>query len=526
MSVLQPTATIMCGRGMVASIDHLASQAGVAMLRAGGSAIDAAVATSAVLAVTSPHACGMGGDLFAIVAESGVDPVVMNASGRAGSGADPDQLRAEDHEVMPMRGIRSVTVPGCVDGWLSLHERYGRLSLADVLAPARDYAEFGFPASPTLAASIPAVEGIAGAEDLTDAGAPFPGTWIRRGGVSRALGAIAAHGRAGFYEGEFGEGLIGLGQGLFTAQDLRTRQSEWTQAISTTAWGHRLWTAPPNSQGYLTLAAAWIAAGLDVPLSPADPQWAHLLIESAGQAAFDRLDVLHEGADGAALIDPDRLSRRRDRISPREKASLGGRFANGDTIALCVVDEDRTGVSLIQSNAAGFGAHVVVPGARIFLHNRGIGFSLAPGSPNELAPGRRPAHTLSPLAVTTEHGELTAVAGTMGGDSQPQVLLQLMSRCLVSGEDPGSALAAGRWVLTGGTSAFETWSDGGRGIRVLLEGQGPAEWAPGLRRLGHQVDLIEPYSSAFGHAHVILADGERLIGATDPRPRFGSAAGF
>ena len=284
MSALQPTTTTMCWRGMVASIDHLASQAGVAMLRAGGSAVDAAVATSAVLAVTSPHVCGMGGDLFAVVAESGVDPVVMNASGRAGSGADPDRLRAEGHTVMPMRDIRSVTVPGCVDGWLSLHERYGRLPLGDVLAPARDYAEFGFPVSPTLAASIPRVEGIAGAEDLTRAGAPSPGTWIRRGGVARALAAIAADGRAGFYEGEFGEGLIGLGEGLFTAQDLRTRQSEWAQAISTSAWGHRLWSAPPNSQGYLTLAAAWIAAGLDVPLSPEDPQWAHLLIESSRQA--------------------------------------------------------------------------------------------------------------------------------------------------------------------------------------------------------------------------------------------------
>jgi gamma-glutamyltranspeptidase/glutathione hydrolase len=413
-----------------------------------------------------------------------------------------------------------------VDGWLSLHERYGRLSLAEVLTPARDYAEFGFPASPTLAASIPSVEGIPGAEDLTGAGAPSRGTWIRRGGVARALAAIAAGGRAAFYEGEFGEGLLSLGEGLFTGADLHAHQSEWAPALSTRAWGHRLWSAPPNSQGYLTLAAAWIAAGLDVPLSPEDPRWAHLLIESSGQAAFDRLEVLHEGADGAALIDPDRLSPRRDRISPRGKASLGGRFGPGDTIALCVVDEDRTGVSLIQSNAAGFGAHIVVPGVRIFLHNRGIGFSLVPGSPNELAPRRRPAHTLSPLAVTTEHGELAAVAGTMGGDGQPQVLLQLLSRCLLSGEDPGSALAAGRWLLAGGTSAFETWRDGGRGTRVLLEGQAPAEWEPELRRLGHQVGRTESYSSAFGHAHVILADGDRLTGATDPRPRFGSAAGF
>ncbi len=247
-----------------------------------------------------------------------------------------------------------------------------------------------------------------------------------------------------------------MGEGLFTAEDLRTRQSEWAQAISTSGWGHRLWSAPPNSQGYLTLAAAWIAAGLDVPFSPADPQWAHLLIESSRQAAFDRLDVLHEGADGAALIDPVRLSPRRERISPRQKAALGGRFANGDTIALCVVDEDRTGVSLIQSNAADFGAHIVVPGVRIFLHNRGIGFSLTPGSPNELAPRRRPAHWYSLLEVpcrafvTNATGvrarrtfSLRSPEPWAGDVASHRCSLQASgAMLLVSGEDPGSALVS------------------------------------------------------------------------------------
>jgi gamma-glutamyltranspeptidase/glutathione hydrolase len=185
---LQPAATVRAGQGMVCSVDHLATQAGVAMLHAGGTAVDAAVATSAVLSVTSPHLCGMGGDLMAVVVAPRIDPVAMNASGRAGSGADAQRLRAEGHSVMPMRGdIRSVTVPGCVDGWVALHERFGRLPLADVLAPAQSYALHGFPASPTLAASVDRVADLPEAADLTESGSVSPGTMLRRPGVARAL---------------------------------------------------------------------------------------------------------------------------------------------------------------------------------------------------------------------------------------------------------------------------------------------------------------------------------------------------
>jgi gamma-glutamyltranspeptidase / glutathione hydrolase len=527
MSELQPTATVRAGRGMVCSVDHLASRAGVAMLRAGGTAVDAAVATSAVLAVTSQHLCGMGGDLMAVVVVPGSAPVALNASGRAGSGADAARLRDEGHSVMPLRGdIRSVTVPGCVDGWLALHERFGKLPLAQVLAPAQGYARDGFPASPTLASSVARLAGLPDADDFTGVGPVAEGTVLRRPGVARALGAISASGRGGFYEGEFGEGLVALGGGEFSEDDLSTPLAQWTDALGIDAWGHRLWTVPPNSQGYLTLASAWIASGLDLPEDASDPQWPHLLIEASRQAGHDRLAVLYEGANGETLLDRAALSARRARIDPSRAVDLGDAYRAGDTVALCAVDDDRMGVSLLQSNASGYGAHIVVPQVRIFLHNRGVGFSLVPGHPGELGPRRRPPHTLSPLAVTNVDGGLRAVAGTMGGDGQPQILLQLLARALVNGEAPGSAVAAGRWLLTGGPTGFDTWHEGGNALTVEIEGQAPSSWANGLARRGHRVEVTGEFSHAFGHAHLIVANADHLAAGTDPRPRFGAAAGY
>jgi gamma-glutamyltranspeptidase/glutathione hydrolase len=512
---------------MVCAVDHLAAQAGVAMLRAGGTAADAAVATSAVLAVTAPHLCGMGGDLWAVVTPADGPPVALDASGRAGSGADADRLRAEGHRSMPLfDDVRSVTVPGCVDGWLALHERFGTLALADVLEPARVYAAEGFPASPTLASSIPRVAHLPEAADLTAGGAATAGTTLRRPGVARALADIVARGRDGFYGGEFGEGLRALGAGEFTARDLAEPLARWVDALRLSAFGHDLWTAPPSSQGYLTLASAFIASGLDLPRDPRDASWAHLLIEASRQAAHDRLAVLHEGADAGALLDPTTLAARRGRIDPQRAATLGDGYGAGDTIALCAVDRRRMGVSLIQSNASGFGSHLIVPGVRIFLHNRGLGFSLEPGHPARYAPGARPPHTLSPLAVTGPDGALRAVAGTMGGDAQPQILLQLLARWLVAGEAAGDAVAAGRWALTGGATGFDTWARHGDDLTVEVEGHAPGAWVEGLRERGHRVERTEAFSSAFGHAQLITVEADHLAGGTDPRPRFGAAAGL
>ena len=528
MTPLAPFTTRYAPNGMVCAVDHLAAEAGVALLRAGGSAADAAVAASAVLAVTTQHMCGMGGDLFALVHTGSGAPAALNASGRAGSGADAERLRAEGNQQMPFTGdIRSVPVPGCVDGWLALHERFGRLPLRDVLEPARRYALQGFPASATLAASVQRLGSLSGAEDYFEHGPPHPGDVIRRPGVARALGAIVSEGRAGFYAGEFGEGLLALGAGEYTTADLERVQADWVDPLGIRAWGQHLWTVPPNSQGYLTLAAAWMAERLDLPSEPNDPLWAHLTIEAARQAGFDRNDVLHEGADGAALLDPDRLSPRLARIDPDGAAPLAEDYAAGGTIYLCAVDRDRMGVSLIQSNAAGFGALLVVPGVRIFLQNRGIGFSLEPGHPAEYGPGKRPPHTLSPALVTGADGGLRMTIGTMGGDSQPQILLQLLARLLATHESPGTAIAAGRWALAnaGGGTGFDTWRARGD-VAVHVEGHAPAAWDEGLTERGHRVRRTEPFGHGFGHAHVILSTDDRLAGASDPRSRAGAAAGW
>ncbi len=565
---LVPAPVRYAPRGMVCAIDHLASEAGVAVLRQGGSAVDAALATSAVLAVTCQHACGMGGDLWALVHPGpGEPPVALNASGRAGSGADPGRLRDEGHRWMPAFGHpAAVTVPGCVDGWVALHERFGRLSLDEVLGAAQWYAAHGFPASPGLAASVANVAHLPEAADYLAGGSPpQAGDTIRRPGVARALAAIATGGRDAFYRGEFGEGLLSLGAGEYSEADLARSQADWVDPLVADAWGHHLWTVPPNSQGYLTLASAWIASGLDLPTDPDDPLWAHLLVEASRQAAYDRLDVLHEGADGAALVGPGRLAPRRDAIRPDRAGLIPVPAGAGDTIALCAVDSSLQGVSLVQSNASGWGSGLIVPGVRIFLHNRGQGFSLVPGHLAEYGPGRRPPHTLSPTLVTRPGGELRLVLGTMGGDAQPQILLQLLARLLSSGQAVEEAVAAGRFALGpaqgengsqapgagtlpapagtvpaqsgapatgaaggGPPAGFDTWAWRGA-VSVLVEGQAPPRWAEGLTTRGHAVAMQEPWARGFGHAHAIEVrggPGAGLVGATDPRPRSGAAAGW
>jgi len=514
--------------GMVCAVDALAAEAGVEMLRRGGSAADAAIATNAVLTVTTQHMCGLGGDLFAIVQAPGERPVALNASGRSGSGADLSRLLADGNDAMPLRGdIRSVPVPGCVDGWSALHARFGRLPLHEVLEPARGYAADGFPASVTLAMAAPSVANLPGGEAYRTA--THPGALVRRPGVARTLAAIGDGGRDAFYRGEFGAGLLALGAGEFTDDDLANPGADWAEPLSVDVWGRSVWTIPPNSQGYLSLAGAWIAAGLPLPDDPDDAGWAHLLVEAARAAAYDRDDVLHEHADGAALISPDRLGPRRDGISLDRAAAYGAeRYVGGGTIYLCAVDSDRMGVSLIQSNAAGFGALIAEPATGVFLQNRGIGFSVEPDHPAAYGPRRRPPHTLSPALVTNPDGSLDAVVGTMGGDAQPQVVLQLLARLLHAGESVGDAIAAPRWVLSAQPprgNGFDTWAERGP-VQVHVESDAPAQWEDGLPERGHDVVRHAPLGYNVGHAHVIAVRGETLEAASDPRSLAGSAAGY
>jgi gamma-glutamyltranspeptidase/glutathione hydrolase len=514
---------------MVAAADQLATQAGLAALTAGGNAVDAAIATNAAIAVTGPHLCGMGGDLFALVQRAGDRPVALDATGRAASGSDAAALRDEGHVVMPFRhDVRSVTVPGCVDGWVALHERFGRLALTDVLAPAITLAEGGFPASPLLVASLALLDDAAREQLAELAGqADRPGAVVRRPGAGRALRAIAELGRDGFYGGEFGRGLLAIGAGHFTPEDLARRQADWVEPLGVEVWGHGLWTMPPASQGYLVLAAAWVAERLPLPDDPADPRWAHLLVEAALAVSHDRPEVLHDRADGAALVAPERLAPLVDGIAADSVPIRRGARAvhDGDTTYLCVVDDERTGVSLIQSNASGFGSWLVEPSTGINLHNRGLGFSLEPGHSAEVAPGRRPPHTLSPLLVTGPDGRLRVTVGSMGGDAQPQIVLQVVTRLLRHGQSPAAAVAAGRWALHAGVTGFETWT-AATPPTVLVEGHAPTAWDEGLTGLGHTVTRTDAFDRGYGHAHAIVVEPDGLLaGAADPRARIGSAAG-
>jgi len=519
-----PLRTVRAPNGLVACADHLATSAGVAVLADGGNPLDAALTANAVLAVTGPHLCGMGGDLMALVHVGG-EVSALNASGRAGSGSDAAALRDSGHTAMPFRlDPSAVTVPGCVDGWMALHERFGTLPLDRLFAPAIALAEDGFPASPLLVGSLRMLDGAAVTNFAELARqATRPGARVRRPGVAAALRQVAHGGRDAHYGGAFGHGLLEISDGIITAGDLAVPQATWVDPLTSDALGVELHTIPPNSQGYLTLGACRLAERLDLPDDPRDPHWAHLLVEAAIAAARDRPDVLSDAADGRLLLQA--IDGRVGEIDRSGASRTGLAAVDGDTTYLCTAGHDGSGrtmgVSLIQSNASGFGSHLVEPHTGINLHNRGIGFSLEPGHPAELAPGRRPPHTLAP-AVATRGSELAAVFGTMGGDAQPQILLQLAVRMFHHRQTPARAVDAPRFAIRADTG-FDTWT---AASTVVVEEHAAADWADPLRRLGHPVALAPSYDSAFGHAQAITVDRDGMFaGAADPRALVGSCAG-
>jgi gamma-glutamyltranspeptidase / glutathione hydrolase len=534
-------------RGMVAAADQLAASAGIGMLAQGGSAADAAVATGTAMAVVAPHLCGLGGDVLAMVAPPGSPPEALLSAGRAGAGSDPARMRAEGMATMPLRGdIRSVQVPGAVDGWLALHERFGRLPLDEVLAPAIELASEGFAASLMLALASHLVHALPGAGELCPDGPLEVGQTVRLPGIARTLRAIARHGRDAFYEGEFGRGLLELGAGHFAPADFATSAASWSTPLRAAAWGHDLWTVPAPSQGYLTLAGARVAEAAGLGGDPDDPAWAHLLVETWRAVGHDRPAVLYDGAAGDALLHPERLAAAAARVdahavAPPDVAPGRGtvgpdvkRVGDGDTTHLCALDADGLGVSLTQSNALDFGSHVVEPSTGIFLHNRGVGFSLFPGHPAEVAPGRRPPHTLSPMLVTAREGAsgggLTHLVGAMGGDAQPQIIVQLLARLLRAGQDPATAITAPRLTLDAPSAGpFRLWW--GEDLTVVVESDAPPGWRDELSRQGHQVRAIGAFDPvAVGCAQIIAVErdaaGARLlIGASDPRSPAGGAVG-
>ena len=513
--------------GMVASADGAATQAGAHMLALGGNAADAAIATCAAMAVVAPHLCGLGGDLFALVHVNG-EVHALDAAGRAGSGVSAAQLRSEGHREMPFHGdLRTVTVPGAVAGLVALHERFGTLPLATVFAPAIRLAEEGFAASPLLVGSLSMMkQQFASNFSELQQQSTGAGARVRREGVGRTLRAIATGGTSSFYLGEFGEGLLAIGNGVYSRSDLESANADWVTPLSLSVYGHRVWSIAAPSQGYLFLAALGASEALDLPDDPDDPQWAHLLIEATTAVSYDRPDVLHDRGDLAALLPG--LIDRASLVDPSLASVRPSPGDDGDTTYLCTADRNGMGVSLINSNASGFGSLVVEPNTGINLHNRGLGFNLTPGHPAEVAPGRKPPHTLCPALITRPDGSLHSVLGTMGGDAQPQIMLQIITRLLrhEQSQFPWHTVDAGRFALRGPVTGFDSWTSG-RPPTVQVEGHAPDAWAAGLADRGHAVERRARFDSGFGHAHcIVVREDGALAGGADSRTIVGSCVGL
>jgi gamma-glutamyltranspeptidase/glutathione hydrolase len=335
-------------------------------------------------------------------------------------------------------------------------------------------------------------------------------------------------GRQAWYGGAFGRGLLQLGGGLFTAADLARDAAEWAEPAAVEVGGQTVLSTPAPTAGYLVLAGAVVAAhvGAGAAAMAGDP---HLLVEAARVTGYDRPQRLADEVPWQSLVDPADLAERAGWIRPDRAVDLKAPTGGGGTIYLCAADGDGMVVSLSQSNAAGFGAHLAVPEVGVFLQNRGIGFSLEPGHPAELRPGARPPHTLCPAMLVGEDGAAVTAIGTMGGDAQPQVLLQLMAG-LEAARSPAAVLDRPRWALTGpradGFDTWEPWPDAGVAEAVDLEHDAPPEWEEALLERGHRVTRAAP-GRGFGHAHLVrrTADGV-LAGASDPRAGTGDAQGL
>ncbi len=506
------------GQAVAVTPHALASEAAIAIMEQGGNAADAAIAANAVLGVVSPEACGIGGDLFALVHTPGdADPATLNSSGRAGRGAKAGILRDQDYEAIPIESPFAVTVPGCVDGWLAISSRFGSMPLATLLNAAVGHARDGFPATPELSASLARLAEVLAPQPSAiglypNGTPPAPGDRITRPALARTLTDIGSDGRSAFYSGPVADAIVTATGGVLRHEDLDLQQGHWVEPISIDIMGLTGWTIPPNSQSYLTLAAAWIFEQLDPPHDPSDPRFTHAAIEAFRSVAWERDDLVADPdfapMPATQLLDPDRLMLRVAEIAMDRRTEWPRqRPAGGGTAYLTVQDKEGMGISLIQSNFHGIGSRLGAGDAGFFLHDRGSDFTLEPGHPNELAPGKRPLHTLSPT-LWTDNGELRMLLGTRGGDFQPQTLLQMVTQMLWAGLDAENAQLAPRWTTM-------EWRDDSP--LVVVEPHLPQQVVDGLGARGHVVDRSERWMSGWGPVSVITADGRDKVGAADPR---------
>jgi gamma-glutamyltranspeptidase/glutathione hydrolase len=523
--------TVYAPNGVVATSQPLASAAGLAVLREGGNAIDAAVAAAAVLSVTEPHMTGIGGDMFAIVWLAKEQKLVaLNASGRAGSLMTRETLQTRGFRSGSQQGVMSVTVPGALAGWDMLVRTHGRRALAQVLQPAIAYARDGFPASPIIAAQwaneTPLLQQDPGAAAtfLPGGHAPKAGEWFRNPDYARTLETIAESGIATFYGGSLGQRIVTrltALNGFITLDDLRRNAPTWVTAISVPFHGYRVWELPPNNQGIAALEMLRILEPFDLKgMGHNSPGYLHHLIEAKklAYADLDRFvgDADHLDMRAEALLTDEFIAERRSHIDParaHERVDPGPLRTKSETIYLTVADAEGNMVSFINSNYDAFGSGIVVPGTGFVLHNRGAGFTLTPGLPNTVAPGKRPFHTLIPGFVTrTVEGrdEPYMSFGLMGGGVQAQGHVQFLLNYFVFGMDLQAAIDAPR---------FRHYD----GQRVAFEAPIAESVRAALAAMGHM--LIEQPTAAFGGAQAIVRLPKGFAAASDPR-KDGMAVGY
>jgi gamma-glutamyltranspeptidase/glutathione hydrolase len=510
-------------RNVVATSQPLATQAGIAMLRAGGSAVDAALATAITLTVVEPCSNGIGSDLFAIV-WNGHELAGLNASGRAPAAWTPERFGKAAE--MPRAGWDTVTIPGAISGWTALSQRYGKLPFADLFAPAIHYARHGYAVTPIVAdkwaKAVPILGAVPGfAEHFLPRGrAPGAGELFAAPAMAATLESIAATRGEAFYRGELAAKMVAHARahgGGHTLEDFATHTNDWVTPLALDYRGTTVHELPPNGQGIAALIALGILEHFDLASLRVDSaEVQHLEIE-AMKLAF--ADVYHYVGDPrtmpvtpAQMLDPAYLASRA-RLIDRDRAQdfQYGTPPPAGTVYLTAADSSGMMVSLIQSNYMGFGSGIVVPGTGISLQNRGTGFSLRPGHPNRVGPGKRPFHTIIP-GFATRAGKPYASFGVMGGAIQPQGHLQTLVRLLDFRQQPQAALDAPRWKVNAGVS-LDLEPSVAPGVRE------------GLAARGHTFASIPDAYMDFGAGQFIVCAEDGYVAGSDPR-RDGQAAGF
>ncbi len=511
---------ILGARGAVATSQPLAAQAGLEMLKNGGNAVDAAIATAVALTVLEPTSNGIGGDAFALVWD-GDKLHGLNASGRAPASISPALFSTRGLSEVPRFGWLPVTVPGAPSAWRDLHAKFGKLEFEQLFQPAIYYAKSGYPVSPTLAqnwgraaqvySSLQAPEFLPWMQTFTRNGlAPKAGEMFSLPDHAKTLELIAKTRAQAFYDGELAhkiEDFASKTGGFLSRADLQAHSANWVDPISTNYRGYDVWEIPPNTQGIAALAALNILEGFELSRHARESVDSyHLQIEAMKLAFMDArayvADPEKSEVPMAGMLDKTYAAQRRKLILENALEPGAGTPPRGGTVYLCTADKDGMMVSYIQSNYAGFGSGIVIPGTGIALQNRGANFTLEAHHPNQIAPGKRPYHTIIPGFLSKDQKAIGPF-GVMGGFMQPQGHVQMVVNTIDYRLNPQASLDAPRWQ----------WLEG---KQIELELHTPTHIAEGLRERGHQITM-QLEKGSFGRGQIIWRLNNVLVAASDSR---------